>query len=84
VNGWLWAALAMLVLPVVPALTVASRGTALDRLLGLELLSAALVLVFLVLAQGYARSSYLDVSLVLAVLSFTGALVYTRLLGARR
>jgi multicomponent Na+:H+ antiporter subunit F len=84
VNCWLWAALAMLVLPVVPALTVASRGTALDRLLGLELLSAALVLVFLVLAQGYARSSYLDVSLVLAVLSFTGALVYTRLLGGRR
>lgn len=83
-NGWLWAATALLVLPVIPALVVASTGSALDRLLGLELLSGALVLVLLLFAQGYGRSSYVDVSLVLAVLSFTGTLVFTRLLSSRR
>jgi multisubunit Na+/H+ antiporter MnhF subunit len=48
------------------------------------MLSVALVLVLLVLAMGYARTSYLDVALVLAVLAFTGTLVFTRLLSARR
>ena len=83
-NAWLWAAAVLLVLPVAPALLVSSRGNALDRLLGLEMLSSALVLVLLVLAQGYARTSYVDVALVLAVLSFTGTLVFTRLLSGRR
>jgi multisubunit Na+/H+ antiporter MnhF subunit len=81
VNAWLWAATALLVVPSGPALLVAARGSALSRLVGLELLSATLVLVLLALSQGYARTSYLDVALVLAILSFTGTLVFTRLLG---
>jgi multisubunit Na+/H+ antiporter MnhF subunit len=83
VNGWLWAASALLLLAGLPALVAASRGAALDRLVGLEMLSAVVTLVMLALAQGSGRTSYLDVALVLAVLSFAGTLVFTRFLGGQ-
>jgi multisubunit Na+/H+ antiporter MnhF subunit len=83
VNGWLWGASALLVLAGLPALLVASRGAALDRLVGLEMLSGVVTLALLALAQGSGRTSYLDVALVLAVLSFAGTLVFTRFLGGQ-
>ena len=67
-----------------PALLVASRGTPVDRLVGLELVSAVAVVLMLVLAQVSGQSFYLSVPLVLAPLSFAGTLVFTRLLARPR
>jgi multisubunit Na+/H+ antiporter MnhF subunit len=63
-----------------PCLVRVCRGTAWDRLVGLELLSVVAVLAMVLIADGSGRSSYLIVPLVLAVLSVTGSLVAARLL----
>jgi multisubunit Na+/H+ antiporter MnhF subunit len=81
VNAWLWAALVLLVGGVGPTLFLASTGTAMGRLVGLEACSSLTTLALLLLAQGFNRTSYVDAALVLAVLSFTGTLVFTRFLG---
>lgn len=80
-NAWLWAAAALMVLGVAPALLLASTGSAMSRLVGLEVASSLVVVALLLLAQGYGRTSYVDVALVLSVLSFTGTLVFVRFLG---
>jgi multisubunit Na+/H+ antiporter MnhF subunit len=51
-----------------------------DRLVGVELGSAVLTLALLLFAQAVNQPQYLVVPLVLAVASFAGTLVYTRLL----
>lgn len=81
---WLVAALVLLVGGMGAALTVASRGDPIQRLVGLDLASVVASLVFLLLAQGYRRSAYVDVALVLAPLSLAGVLVFSRLLGRPR
>lgn len=80
--GTLWAAatLALLVVGVAPGLLLCARGTAVARLVGLELLSASAVMAMISLSVAVNQSSYLIVPLVLAVLTATGTLVYTRLL----
>jgi multisubunit Na+/H+ antiporter MnhF subunit len=81
VNAWLWAAFVLLVAGVAPTLFLAGTGTAMSRLVGLEACSTLTTLTLLLLAEGFNRTSYVDVALVLAVLSFTGTLVFTRFLG---
>ena len=81
---WLLAALVLLAGGLAPALLVASRGDAVARLLGLDLAGVVTCLVFLLLAQGLTRPSYVDLALVLAPLSVTGVLVFSRLLGRPR
>lgn len=81
---WLLATLVLLVGALGPALLVASRGSAVARLAGLDLAGTVACLVFLLLAQGLARPSYVDLALVLAPLSVTGVLVFARLLGRPR
>lgn len=66
-----------------PALFLGARGSAIDRLVGLELISSIVVLTMLVVTQMTGLSYYLAVPLVLAPLSLAGTLVYTRLLGRR-
>ncbi|MEU4672364.1 monovalent cation/H+ antiporter complex subunit F [Amycolatopsis sp. NPDC023774] len=66
-----------------PALWLASRGTAVERLAGLQLAGAVTVLVLLLLTQAYGPSSAVILPLVLVVLAFAGTLVFVRLLGAR-
>ena len=78
---WLLAAGTLLVGGLIPAMVLAYRGSAAHRLLGLELASAVGVIVMLLLCQAFNQSSYLIVPLVLALLSFAGTLVFTRLLG---
>ena len=63
---------------------MASRGNAVTRLLGLDLAGVVTCLIFLLLARGLNRPSYTDLALVLAPLSVTGVLVFSRLLGRRR
>ncbi|MGI8869335.1 MAG: monovalent cation/H+ antiporter complex subunit F [Mycobacteriales bacterium] len=79
-NAWLIGALVLLVTGLGPCLVVSTRGSALDRLVGLDLAGVVSCLVFLLLAQGLQRSSYVDLALVLAPLSLAGCLVFTRLL----
>lgn len=78
-NGFTACLLALICGGLAPALLVASRGRSVDRLVGLELLSAVLVLVLLVFAQ-LGESYELILPLVLVPLSFAGTLVFTRLL----
>jgi len=80
VNAWLWAATVLLVAGMVPCLVVTMRSDALERLVGLELAGVVATLVLLLLAQGLGRSSYIDLGLVLALLSFAGSLVFARFL----
>jgi multisubunit Na+/H+ antiporter MnhF subunit len=79
VNGWLVGAAVLLVVGMLPAVVVASRGRVLDRLTGLAMAGVVATLDMLLLSEGYQRSSYMDAGLVLAALSLTGSLVFARL-----
>jgi multisubunit Na+/H+ antiporter MnhF subunit len=80
VNAWLWAATVLAVAGLAPCLVVTVRSGALERLVGLELAGVVATVVLLLLAQGFGRSSYVDLALVLALLSFAGSLVFARFL----
>jgi multisubunit Na+/H+ antiporter MnhF subunit len=83
VNPWLIGAIVLLAGVLVPALWLASRGSPVDRLAGLEIGSVAVTLELVLYAQAAGQSQYLIVPLVLALVSFAGTLVYTRLLAPR-
>lgn len=76
-NGWLVAAVVLMGGALLPALVVTSRGRMGDRLIGYEFAQLVAVLVLLCLAEGVQRTAYVDVALVLAVLS-PAVLVFTR------
>jgi multicomponent Na+:H+ antiporter subunit F len=80
VNPWTLAAGAFLLAGGVTGLWLVARGSAVERLAGLQLSSvmATLGLVAVVIASG--QPSLLVVPLVGVLLSFAGTLVYTRLL----
>lgn len=82
-NAYLLAALVLVGAGLGPAVLLGSRGSAADRLIGLELASGVVVVVLLLLSQADQQSMFLIVPLVLAALSLTGVLVFTRLLGPR-
>ncbi len=77
----MFVALTLLVGSFVPALWIASRGDPPARLVGLQLAGVTTVLVLLSLSVEWARPAYLIVPLAAAVVSLTGTLVFTRLLG---
>lgn len=78
-NGWLLAA-TILLAALTPLGWIAFRGPALDGLVALELGSTVVTVLFVVLAQGFERSIYADVALVLAMLQFVGGLLFVRVL----
>jgi len=80
---WLLGTVILMIGGLGPALWLASRGDPVHRLVGLELASSNTVLVLLLLSQDAGQSQFLVVPLVLAVLSFAGTLVFTRLLANR-
>jgi len=84
VRLWLGAALVLIAGGLTPAVVLGLRGSALDRLVGLQLAGALLVGVLLLLAHAFNQSSYLIVPIVLAVLSVAGVLVFVRLVESRR
>ncbi|HSP36875.1 MAG TPA: monovalent cation/H+ antiporter complex subunit F [Frankiaceae bacterium] len=53
-------------------------GSVLSRLVGLQLAGTVVALVLLLIADGISRSIYLDLGLVLSLLSFAGSLVFLR------
>lgn len=76
-----WLAVAdLLVIALAATGWVSARGSALDRLIGLETASVLTLLLLLVLAQAFGRSAYLDVALCLAFASFMGSLALLRFL----
>jgi multicomponent Na+:H+ antiporter subunit F len=66
---------------VVPCLLAVLRGDPLQRLAALEALSVAVTVAAVIFADAVGRSAYLDVALVLALLSFAGSLVFARFFG---
>lgn len=74
-------AFALLVTAVFPCLVAMLRGEPVDRLTGLILAGPMTTLVLLLLAAGYGRPAYLDMALIVALLSFAGSLVFARFLG---
>ena len=82
-NVWLIGATVLLA-GLVPCGWVVARGCELDGVVALELASTLVTVVLLLLAEGFHRSSYFTVPVVLAALSFVGTLIFIRLLGDRR
>ena len=78
-NAWLIAATALL-LGLLPCLFVCLRAPIMDALVALELAAVLVTLTLLLLAEGFARSSYYTLPLVLSALAFAGSLVFVRLL----
>jgi multisubunit Na+/H+ antiporter MnhF subunit len=79
VNVWLWFAAAFL-LVLVPCGIRAVRGSTFDRLLGMQLGGVVASLALVMLGEGFGRSIYVDLGVVLGVLSFAGTLAFIRLL----
>ncbi len=77
-NLWLWAAAGML-LSLVPCGVVVYRGDLADRLVGQEMAGALVKIELLLLAEGFERSSFFDLPLTLALLSFGSGMVFARI-----
>ena len=78
-NGFVIAAIAML-LGVIPCGIVVCRGTVMEALVAYELISAIVVMVLILLPEGFRRSGEFDLPLLLAVLLFGSGLVFVRFL----
>ena len=81
-NVWLIAATVLLA-GLLPCGWVLLRARLTDALVALELGATVVTLVLLLLAEGFHRSSYFELPVVLAALSFVGTLVFIRFLGDR-
>ena len=82
-NAFTVAATALLA-GLVPLGAVAVRRRAIDGLVALEASGALMVLALLCLAEGFHRSTYYDVAVIAALMSWIGGLVFTRFLGRWR
>jgi multisubunit Na+/H+ antiporter MnhF subunit len=80
VNGYTICTLALLAGGLLPALALASKGDAVDRLVGVELISGVTVIAMLLISQVVEEAYNLIVPLVLVPLSVAGTLVFTRLI----
>lgn len=76
-NAFTIAATALL-LGFVPIGIVCLRERELDGVVALELAGAVAALVFLCLGEGFHRSSYLDVPIVCAALTWVSGMVFVR------
>jgi multicomponent Na+:H+ antiporter subunit F len=78
-NVWLLGS-SVLVFALVPCGIVVFRGSATERLAGLEMASMIATLMLVMLAEGTRRADFYDLALALALLSFGGGLVFARFL----
>ena len=81
-NVWLVAATVLLAALVLP-LSVLVRAPRIDALVALELVSVVVTLVLLLLSEGYHRSIYTTVPLVLAGISLVSGFVFARFMERR-
>jgi multisubunit Na+/H+ antiporter MnhF subunit len=79
VNGFVIAAIAMLI-GVIPCGIVVWRGTLMDAVVGYEAISSIVVMVLLLLAEGFGRFGELELPIVLAMLLFGSGLVFVHAL----
>lgn len=73
-NEWLIAALVLLV-ALIPVTTVALRARPASGLVALQVAGSDATLILLLLSQGLSRQPFVDLALILAVMSFIGAVV---------
>ena len=73
------AAIAMLV-GIIPAGIVLSRGNLMAAVVAYEFITSVMVMVLALLAQGFQRSGLFELAVLLAVLMFGGGLVFVRAL----
>jgi len=78
-NPWLVSA-TVLLFTLVPAALVAFRGSAMDRIVGLQMAATVTALILMLLAEGFHRVPFYDIALASALLSFGGGLVFVRFL----
>lgn len=83
-TAWTVLAGVLLVTAGGPGLLLCTRGDAVVRLVGLQLLTALVVLLLVALSIASGQTSMLIVPLVTVLLSFAGTLVFTRLLRGGR
>jgi len=76
-----WLALVLAVAAGGPCLFAVCRGNEGERLVAVQMLSVVATVLLVVLAVGQDRPSYLDVPLVLALVSLAGTLVFARFFG---
>lgn len=55
-----------------------ATGSVLSRLVGMQLVGSVVALILLLVADGIGRTAYLDLAVVLSLLSFAGQLVFLR------
>ena len=77
-NEWILAAIVLVLGGILPCLMVSVRASAMEALVALEMAGVIAVLVLLLLAEGFQRQPFVDLALVLALLSFVGALAFVR------
>jgi len=82
-DPWIVGDLLLIGLALPVSLWLASRGSAVERLVGLQMCSVTTILALLGFGQVMAQPSYLIVPTVAAALSLVGTLVFTRLLAPR-
>lgn len=78
-TGFVVAAIAMLI-GMIPCGIVALRGTPIEALAGYEAISSIVVMVLVLLAEGFSRFGELELPIVLAALLFGSGLVFARAL----
>ncbi len=78
-NTWLLAAAVMLFC-LVPCGIIVFKGSAMDRLVGLEMAGLVEALLLILLAEGFHRVPFYDLALAIALLAFGGGLVFARFL----
>jgi multisubunit Na+/H+ antiporter MnhF subunit len=82
-NGWLLCA-AVLAAALVPLTIAAARRRASDGVVALEVAGLITTAILLLIAEGTDGQSYADLALVLAAVSFIGAIAFLRFLERTR
>jgi multisubunit Na+/H+ antiporter MnhF subunit len=76
-NEWLWAAVVLTAL-LIPLTGVAARRRPADGLVAMELAGTLAALVLMLIAEGTHRQGFIDLGLVLGVMSFIGVIAFVR------
>jgi multicomponent Na+:H+ antiporter subunit F len=79
VNGFVIAAIAML-LAVIPCGIVVVRGQLMDAVVAYEAITSVVLMVLLLLAEGFQRPGEFELPVLLALLLFGSGLVFVRFL----
>ena len=79
-NAFVIGAIAMMA-ALIPAGMVLLRGGVMASMVAFELISAVMVIVLVLLAEGFRRSGEFELAVHLAILVFASGLVFARFLG---